>query len=129
MIAPIIQERISTLDDAPVIAGFFFQEVVQPDPQELVGKRMTPAESAQVSRLAYDILESAESMKVGVVEPPMRTLVEEIGLSAGQVFGILRIAITGQKVSPPLFESIEIIGKPKVLERVAHAIDILEAMQ
>ena len=45
----------------------------------------------------------------------MRLLAEELGLSAGQLFGILRVAVTGQKVSPPLFESMAIIGKEKVL--------------
>jgi glutamyl-tRNA synthetase len=58
----------------------------------------------------------------------MRAYVEESGLSANQVFGILRVAVTGQKVSPPLFESMEIIGKEKVLERLKSAIEILEKM-
>jgi glutamyl-tRNA synthetase len=47
-------------------------------------------------------------------------------LSAGQVFGILRTAVTGQRISPPLFESMEIIGKPEVLKRLKHAIALLE---
>jgi glutamyl-tRNA synthetase len=55
--------------------------------------------------------------------------VAESGLKAGQVFGFLREAVTGQKDSPPLFEMMEIIGKDKVLERVQSAIDILERMQ
>jgi len=50
-------------------------------------------------------------------------------LSANQVFGLLRAAVTGQKVSPPLFESMEIIGKEKVLERLRMAIEILEKME
>ena len=58
----------------------------------------------------------------------MRALVEQLGLSPSQVFGILRVAVTGQTVSPPLFESMEIVGKEKVLERVAGAIRILEDM-
>jgi glutamyl-tRNA synthetase len=49
-------------------------------------------------------------------------------LQAGQLFGILRVAVTGQKVSPPLFESMQIIGKQKVLERVQKAILMLEAI-
>jgi glutamyl-tRNA synthetase len=44
------------------------------------------------------------------------------------VFGILRVAVTGQKVSPPLFESMEIIGKEKVLERLNRAIQLLATM-
>jgi glutamyl-tRNA synthetase len=49
-------------------------------------------------------------------------------LKAGQLFGILRVAVTGQKVSPPLFESMAIIGKEKVLDRIHKAVEILEAM-
>jgi len=59
-------------------------------------------------------------------EPPLRALVEKLGLSAGQVFGIMRMAITGQKISPPLFESMEIIGKEKVVARLHHALELLE---
>ena len=61
-------------------------------------------------------------------EEPMRRLAEQMGLSAGQLFGILRVAVTGQKVSPPLFESMEIIGRDKVLERLRHAGELLAAM-
>jgi glutamyl-tRNA synthetase len=55
----------------------------------------------------------------------MREYVDKSGFSASQVFGILRVAVTGQKVSPPLFESMEIIEKAKVLERLQKAIEIL----
>ncbi len=55
----------------------------------------------------------------------MRAMVESLGLTAGQVFGILRVAVTGQKVSPPLFESMEIIGRPKVTERLGKAAEAL----
>jgi len=67
-------------------------------------------------------------IKKELAEPPLRKLVEESGLKAGQVFGIIRVAVTGQKVSPPLFESMEIIGKDKVLERVQSAAEMLEKM-
>ena len=56
----------------------------------------------------------------------MRAYVEESGLNVNQVFGLLRVATTGQKVSPPLFESMEIIGREKSLQRVKNAIEILE---
>jgi glutamyl-tRNA synthetase len=58
----------------------------------------------------------------------MRALAEELGLQAGQLFGILRVAVTGQKVSPPLFVSMEIIGNKKVLERVKVAIRLLDEL-
>ena len=127
-IAPIIQERMVTLDEAPGMAGFFFQDEVTPAPADLVGSKMTPAESAAAARRAYDLLASLTEISLQSAEPPMRLLAEELGLSAGQLFGILRVAVTGQKVSPPLFESMAIIGKERVLERVGAAVWLLENM-
>jgi glutamyl-tRNA synthetase len=128
-IAPIIQERMVTLGEAPGMAGFFFNESVTPVPAELVGNKMTPAESAAAARRAYDLLAVLPEITLESAEPPMRLLAEELGLSAGQLFGILRVAVTGQKISPPLFESMAILGKDKVFERILNAIRLLEAME
>jgi glutamyl-tRNA synthetase len=127
-IAPIIQERLQGMDDAPELAGFFFEPDVHPDPQELVIRELTPAESAGVAKEILAVLESLPDVDSQTAEPPMRELVEKSGLKAGQVFGLMRIAITGQKVSPPLFESMEIIGKEKVVARMRRAVDLLAAM-
>ncbi len=125
-IAPIVQERIGTLEEAPEMAGFFFREDIHPNVEELVGKKMTAQESAEIIRKSLSVLEGLPEFTVEAAEPSMRSLVEAMGLSAGQVFGILRVAVTGQTVSPPLFESMAIIGREKVLERLRHAIDLLE---
>ena len=125
-VVPLLQNRIVTLDDSPVMGGFFFREDVQPDPQDLVGKNMTPADSAVAARKAYDILAALPVIDQEAAEEPLRGLAESLGLSAGQLFGILRAAVTGQTVSPPLFESMAVIGKTKVLERIQNAIVILE---
>jgi glutamyl-tRNA synthetase len=74
------------------------------------------------------VLSGLPVLTVESAEPPMRALVERLGLSPGQVFGILRVAVTGQTVSPPLFESMEIVGKEKVLQRLQRAIEMLERM-
>lgn len=126
-IAPIIQERLVTLDDAPTWAGFFFKDEIELDPQSLIGKGMTPAESAAAARQAYAILASLPEISHAAAEPPMRQLSEDLGLKPGQFFGILRAAVTGQTVSPPLFESMEIIGRETVLARIQKAVEILEA--
>jgi glutamyl-tRNA synthetase len=125
---PLLQPRIVTLDDAPDMGGFFFKQEVSPQPTELVGKNMTPAESALVTRRAYQVLEALEAFTHEAAEPPLRLLATEMHLEAGQLFGILRAAITGQTVSPPLFESMMIVGRDKVLERLRHAIQVLETM-
>ena len=93
-----------------------------------MAKGLDAKQSADIARQAHDILLSLSDIAHQTAEPPMRDFVERAGLSANQVFGIMRVAVTGQKVSPPLFESMEIIGKEKVLERLQKAREILENM-
>lgn len=125
-IVPIIRERLVTLDDCLAFATFFFKDEVTPNPEDLVAKGLDAKQSADVARKSYEILVSLPELTHAVAEPPMRAYVESSGLSPNQVFGIIRVAVTGQKVSPPLFESMEIIGKEKVLERLKNAIEMLE---
>jgi glutamyl-tRNA synthetase len=127
-VIPLIRERLVTLDDCLPFAAWFFKESITPKPEDLVAKNLSAAQSAEVARKAYAILAALPEVAPAVAEPPMRALVEQLGLSPNQVFGILRAAVTGQTVSPPLFESMEIVGKDKVLERVKAAIKVLEKM-
>ncbi len=124
-IAPIIRERLSTLDDAVGLCDFFFQEVF-PLLDDLLGKNMSREESLSVLEKSYEIIRSITPLTLDAAEPAMREYVEASGYSAGQVFGILRVAITGKKVSPPLFESMEILGADVVDERLKYAITLLK---
>jgi glutamyl-tRNA synthetase len=128
-IVPLIRERMVTLDDCVPFAGWFFVDTVTPTPEELVGKGLTPAQSADIARKSYEVLSSLPELSHALAEPPMRKLVEDLRMNPNQVFGILRVAVTGQTVSPPLFESMEIVGKEKVLMRIQDAILILEKMK
>lgn len=125
-VTPLIRERLVTLDDSLAFAKFFFEEDVNPNPEELVAKGLDAKQSAEIARTTHEILSSLPEISHAVAEPPMREYVEKSGLNANQVFGIVRVAVTGQKVSPPLFESMEIIGREKVLERLSRAADLLE---
>jgi glutamyl-tRNA synthetase len=127
-ITPIIQQRMVTFDEAPLISGFFFEDEVNPVPKELIGKKLTATQSAEIARKAYAIIEGLPEMTAGLSEPPLRQLADDLELKAGQVFGILRVAVTGQRVSPPLFESMEIVGKEKVLARIDHSIHALDGL-
>lgn len=127
-VTPLLQPRIITLEDAPEMGGFFFEEEVHPGPESLVGKKMTPAESAEAVQRAYQILAELPEINHETAEEPMRALAEELGLKAGQLFGILRAAVTGRTVSPPLFETMEIIGRETVLERIRKAQETLAEM-
>jgi glutamyl-tRNA synthetase len=127
-IIPLIRERLVTLDDCLPFAAWFFKETVAPNPSELVAKNLTAAESAAVARKMHEVLESLPELTHAAAEGPMRQLTDDLGLSPNQVFGILRVAVTGQMVSPPLFESMEIVGRETVLVRVRNAIEVLENM-
>lgn len=125
-ITPIIQERMKTLDESVEVAGFFFQDEVIPTVEDLIQKKMTAQDALLVAKRATEILEAAAAMTHEAAEEPMRALVEELGFNAGQVFGVVRAAVTGQRVSPPLFESMEIMGKDTVLQRMHQAVRLLE---
>lgn len=129
MITPLIQQRIVTLEDAPEVGGFFFEDEVHPAPEMLVGNKMTPEESAAAAQAAYDVLLPLPEINHQTAEQPMRDLAENLGLKAGQLFGILRVAVTGRNVSPPLFETMEVVGKDTVLKRIQQAIKILETLE
>ncbi|NJD58990.1 MAG: glutamate--tRNA ligase [Anaerolineales bacterium] len=125
---PIIRERLVTLDDVIPVAGFLFKDEVTPVPAELIGDKLTSTESAHIARQVYTILSGLPEIDKNQAEPLLREFVEQSGLKPGQVFGIIRAAVTGQKNSPPLFECMEIIGKEKILERINTAAHTLEKM-
>jgi len=126
LITPIIQERMVTLDESIEMAGFFFKDTVEPAFEDLMQKGLSADETLQIAKKQLALLSELPDVKLETTEPVMRQLVEDTGHKPGQVFGILRVAVTGQKVSPPLFESMEIIGREQVIQRVINAISLLE---
>lgn len=125
-IIPLIRERLVTLDDCLPFGAFFFREEVVPAVEDLIAKGLDAKQSAEIARKSHEILADLRDFGHATAEPPMRAYVEHSGLNLNQVFGILRVATTGQKISPPLFESMEIIGQEKCLARIRAAIELLE---
>jgi len=125
-IVPLIRERLTTLDDCLAFGSFFFLKEVAPSKEDLIAKNLDAKQSAEIAKKALEILSSIPGIDHASAEPPLRAYVESTEFSAGQVFGILRVATTGQKVSPPLFESMEIIGRETCLHRIETTITILE---
>jgi glutamyl-tRNA synthetase len=127
-IVPLIQERIKTLSDAVALVDFFFQEAISYEPEALVGDNMTPRESLEALRRAYERLVALPSFEEKAIEESLRALAAEMGLKAGQLFGIIRTAVTGKKVAPPLFGSMAILGKDRTLARMEKALKLLEKL-
>jgi glutamyl-tRNA synthetase len=124
-VAAVVQVRIVTLDDAVDMGGFFFRGEIQPDPKNLTGKGLTPAQSAAALRAAREILSARPEFDPAKSEEDLRALAEKLGQKPGVLFGMMRAAITGQPVSPPLFASMDIIGREVFLARLAAAETVL----
>jgi glutamyl-tRNA synthetase len=112
--APIVQEKIERFGQFPGFAGFLFHDV-EPDPGLLDGR-------APVVTAARDELERVEPFVAPEIEAALRGLAEKLELSPRKAFEPIRIAVTGSKVSPGLFESIELLGKDETLRRLNAAV-------
>jgi glutamyl-tRNA synthetase len=126
-IIPLVQERLKRLDEIVEWTAFLFQEVETPPVEKLVGKNMSLTESLTALQRSWSLLAEVDPFEAEAMEPPMRALAEELGIKAGQLFGVVRWAVTGQEVAPPLFGSLAIVGREQVLARLKAAEKALAA--
>jgi glutamyl-tRNA synthetase len=120
-LVPLVQERIKVLRDAVELVDFFFTDKLHYQAEGLIGKKMDAADSLQALRRVVDVLEGVPSFDEEALERPLRELTEQLGLKAGQLFGIIRVAITGKQVAPPLFGTLSILGRERTLARLRKA--------
>ena len=125
-VAAAIQTRTKKLTEAPDMAGFFFQDEVDLALDRMVSDKMPPPRAASACQRLITLFSSVPEITPETSEQPLRDLAEEMGLKAGHIFGLLREALTGQRVSPPLFDIMEILGKEEVITRLQKAADALE---
>jgi glutamyl-tRNA synthetase len=106
-VAPLVQEKIATLGEFPAFAGFFFARV---EPDAEVDGQVLPA--------AVETLAQVEPFEAGAIEEALRALADRLGLKPREAFQPIRLAVTGSKVSPGLFESLEVLGRDESLARL-----------
>ena len=106
--APLVQEKISTLGEFPDFTRFLFEDV-SPDGEAVDG---------EITRAAVEALEPVDHWDAGSIEEALRAMAERMELSPRRAFQPVRIAVTGSKISPGLFESLELLGKDVSLERL-----------
>ena len=121
---PLIRERMVKLTDCVGLTDFFFVDELHYDAQLLIQKGMTADQARQVLADSQDLLRVTEFAETAL-EPVLRAKSEQVGLKARQFFGTLRIAVTGREVAPPLFGTMEILGRDKVLARISRARELL----
>lgn len=122
-LVPLVQERMQRLDEVQAYAAAFFREEVALDP-DAVEKVLRKPEAAAALEAAEDALAGLDAWTDDAVEAALRALPERLEVGARKVFQPVRVAVTGSSVSPPLFESIALMPKPRVLRRIREAIDV-----
>ncbi|HUQ22563.1 MAG TPA: glutamate--tRNA ligase [Gaiellaceae bacterium] len=109
--APLVQEKIARLGEFPDFAGFLFHDV-EPDPSLLDGTILAAAAEA---------IAGVESFTADGIEAALRELCDRLGLKPRQAFQPIRVAVTGSKISPGLYESLQLLGRDESLERLRRA--------
>jgi glutamyl-tRNA synthetase len=121
-ITPLIRERIKLLRDVLTAADFFFVDQLPPyDPAELIPQKGDRAMARKVLDKAREVLAQTE-FKHDPLDQALRAAAQELGVKAGQMFQPIRVAVCGRKNAPPLFETLEVLGKEATLSRVDQAV-------
>ena len=125
-ITPLIRERIKLLREVLTAADFFFVDQLPPyDPAELIPQKGDAAMTLKVLKRAQEVLPTVE-FKHDPLDQALRAAAQELGVKAGQMFQPIRVAVCGRKNAPPLFETLEVLGKETTLKRVEQAIEKMQ---
>lgn len=127
-LVPQLQERLKLLTEAGEKIDWAFMsadEIDYGDNSMLIGKKLDAAQSADALEVGAALIAAAEPFSAEVLEAAFRAKAAELDLKLGSFFAPFRGAITGKTVSPPLFESMEVLGRDEVLTRVGNAIRAL----
>ena len=115
---PIIQERIITLAEIPAMLAFLFTEKVDLDPDSVA--KFLDGDSKKIITRAIEVLNELPEWNHQTIDGALRgALIEEMGLKPRLAFSAIRVAVTGSHISPPLFESMEILGRERVMARLS----------
>ena len=124
-IVPLIRERLKTLADATPLVRFFFSHQVKYEVEDLVQKRMDVPGTKAALDAALAVLVALPVFDTESIEVALRALADDQGIKVGQLLGSIRIATTGLKVSPPLFETLDILGRDRCVSAIKIALQRL----
>jgi glutamyl-tRNA synthetase len=125
---PLVQERLKTFADAVDWLNFFFQDDLHYEATSLIGKKMDAANSLMALQRAREMLVDLDNFDAETLDRYLRGLAPELNLKVGQLLGVIRVAVTGQKVAPPLFGVLAVLGREKTLARIEVALKHLAAL-
>ncbi|MBM3934729.1 MAG: glutamate--tRNA ligase [SAR202 cluster bacterium] len=125
-IVPLIQERLKTLKEAAGMIPFFMADPAPYGKDELIQKKTDDATTKQALERSLAALAPLGAFDAATLEGALRPLADQLGIKAGQLLGTLRVATTGLQVAPPLFQTMEVLGKDRVLRDIRRAMAKLE---
>ena len=120
-ILPLVQERAKTLEEVTSLIDFFFVDDLEYEKALLTGK-LEPQAAREILIKAIDRLHTVIEWKNEIMENAMRPMCAELDLKPAVFFGMLRVAVTGRTVSPPLFQTMEVLGKERCFKRLDTAL-------
>jgi glutamyl-tRNA synthetase len=123
-LVPLVQERLTLLSDVGTLVRFLFRDV-SPAAEELVPKKLDRAGAAELLRRAATVLEGFMERSDADNEARFRALAAELGVKLGDLLMPVRVAVTGSRASPPLFESLRLLGAEEVRRRLRTALELL----
>jgi glutamyl-tRNA synthetase len=127
-ITALIQERIRLLNDVLTVGDFFFLDELAPyEAVELIPKKGDAALALLVLEKAAEALATAEFTHDGL-EAALRAAAETLSIKAGQMFEPVRVAVCGRKTAPPLFGTLEVLGRDTCLKRIGLAVQKLKSI-
>jgi glutamyl-tRNA synthetase len=115
-ISILVQERIKVLSEASALVAFVFKNEITYDPNELIQKQMNADSTAQILDRVDKLVSKIDTFSSSAIEVELRALADSMDVKVGTLLGTIRVATSGQKVSPPLFDSLEVLGRNRVLE-------------
>jgi glutamyl-tRNA synthetase len=124
-IAPHIKERVKLLTEIAPMIEFLSDKPLERQMDAMFQKGMDPAKAREVLLRSQSILEQLPDFSVGAIDQALRGVASELGLKPGPAFVALRIAVTGKTVTPPLFESFAVLGRDRVLSRIAETLALI----
>ncbi len=127
-IAPLVQERVKLLPEArDMIEFFFLPDGVEIVADELLGKTFANDRTRAVQLLSQALVtaEQTEDFSHEPLEAVYRALAEQEGAKPRDLFMLMRVAVTGRSVAPPLFETMEIVGRERCVHRLRAAVNAL----
>lgn len=124
-IIPLIKERFKTLTEAASLMTYFFEEQLDYKKPDLIQKGAEARKTESVLSSVLSNLNSLETFKSTYLEDSLRTLAEYLSMKPRDFFGLLRFVITGKPNTPPLFDTMETLGRARCIKRISYAIDLL----